>query len=936
MISKFDAEDTMKPAPSRRALPSRRRWSRLLLAAALAAAVLAAGQSGRSVAAGEAALTEQGRLDIEFSPDASGIQTNDSGWLLLNSTARRGYMITEERSSGAESSRMWISSFDLDTFQPLRRVELRGLPLWGGKSAFSGQIVAALNEREGRLYLAMTDSDTRVLGAPRTFKKMLVLDERAFNEGRDDWATFWQPPAAHTTQTAGHNLLGITYSPATGDLLLLWESPWVVQVGVYDHWLLAWRGDSGEASWAYPLTSCAASPFRTTGSSHYPLPVLVTEAALFVPCQADGRSATAQVVRIPLQGGRPDLVAGATTTALPRRYADVLADQAGGRLLFRALFEGESWWVFDAKTSAWAGAIGLFGNATGYATSAGIDPASGRFYALVPDFVVNNGGDQLPGKGGLFYSDSRLTPAPQGTNALPDLAYPGLYQIVVDPAGPDRPRRVFVRRGTREQTESVQYPNTLGSAPTPVEGFYRVLRDDIPVAQPADVADLDKLTVDVEERPGVTGANYGGAAAGYGARVRLLGGVSGVTMRDLSNSGSSCFATDRELVAGVVSSTQLSNEIAAATASAAVLDGNSVQDLATPLTRCWPQPSGAQQDPPPGADGFGSAWAEMSASCSSSGQDGDGGPDVGRRGSANAACDFAKGDVAGEASHDLRAVDSAAITVADAKTETRVWRAADGLHTTVKSTARGVVVPGVGTIARVTSESTTVAAGHKKSARATLTRTYCGIETSGADIPECTSDPSEVVRVLNTAFGIRGHATVGEPDPMLLHGSEGGYIAAVQKPGAIEFSDQIVNRDQSKAVPALELVYYNDDGAKGVGRAIVQLAGVAASSTYGIYLLPTEGEYDPPPPDSERSAGKLPPSGGGGDGTTDVDTEPIASDAEPSGGEGTFARLFGRFLLIRSLLEGLLAAACWMALGLPAWFASRRAAYLEAAGGDAA
>lgn len=888
------------------------------------------------------------RLPVWFDADADTIDREKSGWLILSPDRRRGYQIMERRAS----VRTVIQSFDLDTLRPLRRVVIpNSLPIAAGSAAQGGEIVHAVDAQRGRIFLPLSDRfDPSDAGphsdARRRFHRMLVVDEARFDAGQDDWHTvFPVDPGDKNVILTGRSLFGITFAEAgaEGKLLLLIGAnnarlvPGVNTDNVYDHFLLQWDVATGASDFQELLKECRNAPLKMqTQEGRLQLSVLRTSEAIFLMCQA--KPQVAQVVGLPLdptglRDARPRFV-----STLPRGYADIVVDPVAQRLLIRAIFSGETWWVFDAKTRAWAGAIGLT-NATGYPATAGLDPESGRFYALTSDHAYPADGRLLPVQGGLFFSDARLTPAPQATNVAPEQDYPGMFRIVVDPETPTRPRRVFVRRGSPTLQIAAEYPGTETRArQAPVEQDYLVFEDTIPVAQPSARADLDKLTADVEERAGVTGTNYGASAAAYGYRVQLVGGASSAVRREL-DFGSPCMATERDIRTAVVETAEVSNDLAVARARPLEADDNTRADLLRPASRCWPDrargPSDAVHDD---LDRAGQRVGEESATCTGS----ENPPRVAlesplQDGHADAACHQDKNAVSAESVH-RTALPNLPVRVSESSTKVDVWRDG-GVRTKTTAIAKGITIDGVGSIGLVRTEVTTVANGRKKGATSSFSRTICGVHLTRVSIPGCRTDDDAAafVQQLNVALGTRGRASTPAPDPD-LRGTPGGYLAAVQKSAAEEFSDQIINKDRLKAVPGLQIVFFNDDPTQGAGRQIFQFAGVEAASTYGIYYLDGSGliSPDPDPPggpeseDGRAADGSLAEGGPGGAGSGG------SIDGGDGGGSGLLNRLFGRPLLARTLREGLLTAAVWLALGLPVYFATRRSAYLRSEEGGPA
>jgi hypothetical protein len=872
-------------------------------------------------------------------PDFTVTDRNESGWLIMDSGLRRGYLISQRI-----PDRMVIQSVDLDTLRLGRRAYVDGwIPMPGGSGQKAGQVVHAVDPARHRIFIALSDTpnngETGPSGDSRPpFRRILVMDEAKFEAGADDWRRDMDPPGADLARIAGHSLHGLTFvdSSAGGSLLLqLGATNAPFRAGLFDHWLLKWNATSGASEWSLLLRECSGAPFRSNDpAGAFPLELVVTAETIHLVCRTN--SGAAQVVGIPLLDGAPHPTRAAQVSSpLPRLYADALADPGGHRLLLKALTGGETWWVYDTELESWAGAIGIL-NHTGFPSAAGVDQATGRFYSLIPDtaYAGRDANEQLPARGGLLESDARLTPAPQAINVEPSLNYPGVYRIQVDPAVGNRPRRLWIRRGSPQLTITPEYPSTKGTRLTPVEDHYLVVEDKAPVATSAAADNLDQYTIDKPERPGATGVNYAGSAGGYGARVRLVGGIPAATSWELSglSSASACIPADREVTAGLVTDTEVSNIAVRARALPLALDPTTAADAKDPQGRC--QSNGSSTHESSGQPGLGDAEVV----CSGSGERHQltVENEAPRQGSAKAECGADGQAAKASARHAIGLGPPLAdVTIQDASTETSVRREPGvGMVTTVISVAKGIEIQGVLSIGLVRSEATTVAGGRRKSASTTFTRTICGIEGSTVGGSGCSADPATSVSLINQALGTRGQARLPEPDPLLRKGSPGGYIAAIQKSTSAEFSDSILNRDSSKAVPALEIVLYNDDPIKGAGRRIVQLAGLEASSTYGIYDL---------------SGGSMPTATGGSALDGGMAANAVAGQAPGSlttndrvlpgevrvrnvrSAQSPISKwLFGRPLLIRSLLEGLLAAAVWLVMGLPLYFAHRRQAFASA------
>lgn len=818
-------------------------------------------------------------LDKKLPVDAATGLGPANGYLVINSTARRAYMLYDKawaRKAEAPGS-VIVQSFDLGTpaapkLAPLRTVvipnallALGGTNIGAPGATRAGEVVHAVDDAGDRLFIGLA-SDSKVYAAQltkdgrRPFSKVAVLDGRALDAaatGEESSAvSYITPPAAHSNAVNAHNLQGMTYvAKGTGQLVLFFaalnpveaESPTGAGVSrpVFDHYLVTWDATSGQALGAPVLLEACqrASVITSPDEGFYQAALLVVPSAVYLGCQAS--YGVAQAVRIPRAADGSLMATGQESFPLPRNYSDTIADPASERLYFRATRGGVTWWVFDGPTRSWAGAVAAV-NHQGFAVSAGVNPVTGRFYTLVPDYwYYGDGGSQLPARGGLQFTDGRLTPVPELTNVLPDMDYPAQFAIRTDPPT----GRVFVRRGASGYGQYV-YPEAYQSIPAPIDDYYLVFKDNIPVPEQPRAADLDRLTADVNEAADVTDATFTGTATGYGARVLLTGGASAATSSQLERSQSRCLPDDRELVLGQVRAAEVSNLSTSASAAGFHADTFTKDDLGEPASRCWPAAFGAPPQPltggidsvagqkwPEDADGFDGYTAECAAGGASTKS-----PErPAQHFDASAECDPAAPAAEATSSGALVAAPGAppAVEIGAASSQVKTGRTANGVVTTVDSIARGIVIDGVGTIGAVRTETLVQAAGRPKTAKTTFTRTICGVDLPKFKQSGCMGEAQQkqFVAALNAALGRNGQARLREPDPVLAEGTPGGYQAAIQRSATEAFTDNTVSRDPSLAVPGLEIVFYRDDPQYGAGRQIFQFAGVQASSTYGIFCL---------------------------------------------------------------------------------------------------
>jgi hypothetical protein len=846
------------------------------------------------VARGEDATpsARPGLVEVDRLPVADPTSVR-SGWLLLNPRTRRAYQVFE-------GSTTVIQSYDLDTLEPLRRLELAGFPIATGRrdgylnvgnTTRSGDVVHAFDQEAGILYLALsgTDQESTVgtvvaqnsnsTDARRLAARYVAVDEAALDEGREAVASFRVPTAharlrqywLHGMEVDRHRTVADPSGRAVGTLVLLFAAPNApTNTGVYNHELVRWDPSRVLAPRAAARTSTGAndptaetraedgarvlepcnsvpitpSVFNASGSG-FQWGLLVGRDDVVLSCQ--GGEASATVVRLGLEadGGLPP-VGAVTIHRLGRAVSDALADREGRRLLLRTTGDdGETWWVFDAAIGRFTGSLAAKLMSSGSMT-AGLDPATGRLYTLLADYSGFFGGREVSVRGGLYFADTHLSSPVPFENVRPDLAYPAVFGIAVDPAT----RRVFVRRGRYGSISCAVYPSTQATSTCPVEPFYRVFRDTVPIPEQQPEVDDSAFTTDVPERDGVTQASYLGSASGYGVRAMFLNGV-GVYGQVV------CGTDDRDLLLGAVGNVSVSDLSTAAEASSLDADLSTQKVAATPAQSCRPQQlverdvnSPADHDElsfdkrdndepevkvPDGVNDY-------EASCVGDGTDKPPMVDgrVPRDGfSSEVTCDRKGERAEGRATGELSLPEGAAgVRVAKGHSEARIVRkAGEGIKATVDSWARGIVIPNVGEIGAVRGEATVEAAGRVGSARTRFERTVCDIDFGEFQHLGCLDlEKDTVIDKLNQAATGRAEFRLRQPDPAMERGSRSGYRAAVQRDRLDGFGDRVLARDNSLAVPTLEVVVY-DQGR----RRTFHLAGVQAAVSYGIACLNGQG-----------------------------------------------------------------------------------------------
>jgi hypothetical protein len=862
-------------------------------------------------------------------PGDAGYALDTSGWLVLDSVNRRGYTFTEGGNTTI------IQSFDLDTLKVRKRAVVPGIPIssgWGqeggGTADFAGDIVHAVDPVAKRVYLPMSNTLPTGTGPDpdnqRMVSHVLVLDEAQFDE--DPSRAFGAFSFPGTQQRlAAYPLLGMAVTRhhvaagATGKLLAIFASTYQIGTapvvfqpvpGPYDHTLVQWDPTdvkTGHApapflfpgalpiaeDWEQLLSACAtasmSSPESKDASSvaakNYQWGILAARDAAYVGCQSAPQSGAVLRLLLDPTTGAPAVGANQQLVPLGKPVGDVLADPDGGRLYLRSFGGGATWWAFDTKTMRFAGAIA--GHLTdGKPMAAGVDERTGRLYTLTPDTcALRQGGGLIPVRGGIKVTEARLDPVPAPENVRPDMTYNSWWRIHVDSVT----RRVYIRRGVRLEARQLAFPecDLNKRADAPVERFFRVFEDRIPlVSTPAELDDA-LFTTDVPEAKGVTQASFVGSGTGYGARVVLTGGLDALTAGAVTTSKSLCGRDDRELLVGSVGGVEVSDQSTRAEASSLDADSRTQEAFGNPLNRCRqqaPSPQGDQLNRCQGNDIEELAFDERQPGSVDANKDGcpdrtgvnrysaaciqDQQPDpvigpsssVIPRAVANprhgfkastkceAANEYAEADAEGalasevvdsfQEDHAADGVPVEPFRVGRSASKVTVDRTlGKGMTVTVDSIVRGIEFPG-GTIGAIRAEATSTATGRDNRARGEFKRTICDVRVGNVVVSGCLGDEKQqaaIVKQINDALGGRAEVRLRSPDRSLLDGTPHGYLAAVQRDRKQLFSDQAITRDRSLAVPALEIVFFQGDGgAWGAGRQVLQLAGVQASTSYGI------------------------------------------------------------------------------------------------------
>lgn len=885
------------------------------------------------------------RLPIVSPPERGTFWQTSQVRLILNPLRRRAYMFFSLHPQPVP--RVGIRSYDLDTLEPL------GFVKFDSPRTYLGEI-ELVTERGIILFRT----------APH---QIGVLSEDAIAAGRDPLVRTIEIPEDQRLllrpvedDNASSTISSFTVYERDGRAKLLLgltpHAPFIAGAtagiaGATLPFLAQWDLETGEGDWLLPIEACRNGRRLVAG-----VPVMIARdlASLYTVCNvANGLGAVVRVALGP--DGAPDEASEPEVFPGPIDVLRTFEDTAAERFLMISKQEGafgHTLWVFDGSTSRYAGISGLT-QGTSSSPSFGFDPSIGRLYVQAADHLVGDlvGPDQIPVPGGLMMVDTRLTPVPQPAG-FPALARPSDVTIAVDPATPGRPRRVFVRRAigsewspTRRSDPDYDYQYVYPDGKSRKyldERFFLVLEETVPEGRQPSIGAQDRLTIDVDEREGITSASYDANGSAYGARAMLVGGIGALVRTqaevleyqfDRQGYLPACWHTGRDVFVGAVPGTRLTDYEASASARAGDANESSIGDVSRPTERCASAKT-REVDTSAVDDVIGRGWPYSPVECV--GNEGETVSEQPGSFTASVACGFDDGAVDSSASGALAA--TGGVSIGESESSVRVRRdAIRGVVVTTSAAAHGIRLPGGISIGIVRSEAEVWSNGRvpaQDAERARLTRQLCFVRTPTYTQEGCV-DPSAAIDAMNRALGRRGKVSMPRPDSAYERGSPGGYVAGITKNRPDAIDDQLFNGDQRLEVPALQIVFYRDTSYFGPGRQIIQLAAVQAVATYGIQCVPPftfmadEGDC------VEGTSGASGPIDPGPISTPGPDANPTGAPDDERDGDGRTGPLppvleVVKDILVRSLGEGLLLSLVWLTLGAP-FVLARRGGHLAKA-----
>jgi hypothetical protein len=521
----------------------------------------------------------------------------------------------------------------------------------------------------------------------------------------------------------------------------------------------------------------------------------------------------------------------------------VVADPSSSRLLFGALpppaataasAPGPAAVVFDLAHLSYIGAPTIDATLSDGTTS-------------IPSMVTAGGRWYTAGRGGLFVGSTTSTPVGQGLRYPVYSSYTGV--LLADPVS----HRIFVQR----------YDSANGG----LLPYFDVFQDSNQSLTGTPAEPPDSLTKQIDEKPGVTAAQFAGHSDAVGARFRVVGGTSGLidgsTFGLLTLTGGILSSSTNGAVGGIPSTCSLppdysSRELDFGAVRAADLnnyEANAHADVAEADTSTQTQLTQATT-PDCTTHTTGATWPFTEQNCSapvvpqSSRQ-------YGGDSSDQVNCSLGQ-SVAATSQSESVGVGMAILGASQASSSpplVEVGQAGSklsiqldpkaGTLTTVESWATALLAGG----AKIDSVRATVScAAHGRTGTAACTyqkvigavyvngarvSSGCVVEQSGSGAVNDTCKP--LLDILNSLQP--GLLVFNAPFPDTradaYYGSHGGYQAVAQRELYEHLQDSILNYDESSEVPGLQILYVNDSPT-APSRLDVQLANVEAESHYGI------------------------------------------------------------------------------------------------------
>ena len=443
----------------------------------------------------------------------------------------------------------------------------------------------------------------------------------------------------------------------------------------------------------------------------------------------------------------------------------------------------------------------------------GLDPVHGRFYVGEPDARV-----------GLSDFDTQPTPLQQGSTY-------GQYQFPPGAHASKQGVSYVLKQGLQIPIDPATHRLLVyytGAGLT----YLNIFRDDVPYYHEPPAPDPDVNTINMAERPGVTAAEYGASAQGYGAVYRQVGGIANAFYNVTApfanwDSGLPVGSGTRELDAGYIGKITVDGSEASAAAIADQPDSpNTGADLQT-AHATWPFPQVTCVD----FGGTGKSVQEAGAAV-----------ECNQRNHAASASALGGGSAATVAGTALGKSSPSRTTVFDVGTSSVTAKvamtAAYGTQTSVSSIARGItLLSGQVQVGELVTTVTASAHGRPGTAHSVFTRVLRDVRLGGRLLCASSCSAASVAATINAEFPGRLRLEFPTPDPALAKGSPGGYQAIAQRKRDQQVQEEQLNEQATDRVevPGMVATVYEDNVVPS--RTVGYFAGVEAEAYYGIYLL---------------------------------------------------------------------------------------------------
>lgn len=726
-----------------------------------------------------------------------------------------------------------LAVYDGDTYA-LKAIDRTRCPIGNADSGSSSKVpVAAIDSRDRLLFFAPVGG--QVIAVSETNLATVVQ---------------FTPPSLLSGSLTG-SIAGLSWDPRSDELVVSGVDP--QSVSAYDIPAMLRATASGGVPtplWNVSIASCGSQPTQphfTTQAAY----LAADDSAAFVLCELPesiplgatntNREGLVKVEMSPSAGAQactptapfcPD--GQVSTAAVPGVADDLLFDpQAERGFLPSQGQHGTDLLVYDGKLGSFAGRSSVGTPADQNSGIITLDPETGRLYALFAS-------------SGLTVIDGRRTPVSPGV----------VYQNLAGTVD-------YVSSGTLPPDASHPYTRLFVPFQTCAGGTcsvpsITVLADTLAVTQDPPQSSVDSGTSSGPIPPGSTVSSvYGSTARGYGFHVDYVGGPGG-TINNITFGGSNGSQSSRpDVLGGVVQNLNLRTQGAIGDASA-LSDANGTTAGSVPASQPWPYNDSTCTSPGTPAQAQSSNAGAVSSGSGTSPQPVPGSDSTDAYSSVSCAGLVTADARYGAARGTGNGLPTVEIGSSETTSSVSAPTAANLISGTVTATAHGVSidlgVAGSVSFGAVSQVVTAKAGGRPGTAGTVVTITLSNVSmTQNGQTTElcagvCPGDPQGVINAINTAFPTLLEVSTPDVDGRYVHGSPGGYLAAVEANLPEQYGDQQFNgmsAEEATFHPALRIVMYGfNDGTPTLSREILDLAGAEVDSELGINVLPPPTSTD--------------------------------------------------------------------------------------------